>query len=498
MKVLLVYPFNLLDSKGRKDEPRIPLSITYIGAAARKAGHDVTLLDLRVKQQKMTNYLPQDFDSADLSILLELLEKQIEQKKTQMVGINCLFSAVFPSVIRIAKFIKKVNPKIDVIIGGIHPTLFTEQIMEKYSDCIDYVSIGESENQFVQLLNALDKSGVDTPDYIALSKIEGIAYNENGKLKINPKRNYLENLDELDFPAVDLLNMEDYFIDTSGWHSPKGINIKTAVPITTSRSCPKMCNFCSMHLLHGKRIRYRSPQNVIKELEFYAGKYGLRYFNFTDDNLTLNKKRTIELMDLIVKSGLNISFSTENGVYINSLDEEVLDAMSAAGLARLHLAFETGSDYIRNEVIGKNLYNTKINELAEILSLPKYNHIYLNGYFLLGLPEETEETLNETFDLIKSFPLDDYSLFYATPFLGTKLYEQCFNEGLFTKDYFYDKAKMVEQTDVGMLIMSDPHIKPYNLSVETLIKYRDIMQEHLTKIRTESGLPRSSPLRYRP
>ena len=92
-----------------------------------------------------------------------------------------------------------------------------------------------------------------------------------------------------------------YFIDTSGWHNPKGIPIKTPVPIITSRSCPKMCNFCSMHFVHGKKIRYRSPENVVEEMKMYINSYGLSYFNITDDNLTINKKRLIRLMDLIIK-----------------------------------------------------------------------------------------------------------------------------------------------------------------------------------------------------
>lgn len=201
-------------------------------------------------------------------------------------------------------------------------------------------------------------------------------------------------------------------------------------------------------------------------------------------------------MNLIVKENLNIQFSTENGVYLNTLDEEVIDAMSSAGLARLHLAFETGSDYIRNEVIGKRLYNKKINELGNILLKDKYNHIYLYGYFVIGFPEETEETLDETFQLITSFPLDNFSIFYATPYPGTKLYDQCLRNRLFLEEYFYKVDSLVHQVNVGQMVKGLPLIKPYNLAPSRLIEFKNKALDYLQKKRSKSPVPMSCPLRF--
>ena len=493
MKVLLVFPFSIIEWNNKYEEPRIPLSITYLAAATRKAGHNVSLVDLRVEQQKRKLEVSDSLECDDVNLLTKIMEDKITENDIEIVGINCLYSGLFPVVRHLANHIKLLNPNIKVVIGGIHPTIYASQILSQYKDIIDYVILGEGERSFVELVNSL---AADKPQ--AISGIDGAGYFENNKAVVNPKTRFIENLDELTFPAVDLLNISDYFTDTTGWHSPKKIPIKTPVPILTSRSCPKMCNFCSMHLVHGKKIRFRSPENVIEEMKMYINKYGLTYFNITDDNLTLNKPRLIKLMNLIIKENLNIQFSTENGVYINNLDEEVLDAMTSAGLARLHLAFETGSDYLRNEVIGKNLYNKKINEVKDIIIKDKYNHVFLYGYFVIGLPEETEKTLNETYQLITSFPLDNYSLFYAVPIPGTRLYNQCLKDKLFIEDYFYHIDSLVSQGNVGQMVKGTPNIRPYNLEISKLIEFKEMALNYLKEKRSNSLLPMSSPLRLTP
>jgi len=490
MNVLLVFPFSVIEWNNKYEEPRIPLNITYLAAAARKAGHHVILVDLRVEQQKRKLNMPDSLECDDVKLLTKIMEDKIVENNIEIVGINCLYSGLFPAVIHLANHIKLLNSNIKVSIGGIHPTIYTKEILNQYKDIIDYVIIGEGESSFVKLLDCLAANELSE-----ISSIDGLGYLRNNNVVINPKSNYIEKLDDVPFPAVDLLNISDYFIDTTGWHSPKGIPIKTPVPIITSRSCPKMCNFCSMHFVHGKKIRYRSPENVVEEMKMYINSYGLSYFNITDDNLNINKKRLIRLMNLIIKENLNIQFSTENGVYINNVDEEVLDAMSSAGLARLHLAFETGSDYLRNEVIGKNLYNKKIYEIKDIILKDKYNHVYLYGYFVIGLPEETEETLNETYQLITSFPLDNFSLFYAVPFPGTRLYNQCLKDKLFTEKYFYDVDLLVNQRDVGQMVKGLPNIKPYNLELTKLVEFKKNALDYLKKKRSNSSVPMSSPLR---
>lgn len=491
MNVLLVFPFSIIAWNNKYEEPRIPLNITYLASVARQAGHNVTLVDLRVEQQKCKLDPRDSLQCDDAVMLTEIMQHRISEGGIDVVGINCLYSGLFPVVLHLAKQIKSQNHNIKVVTGGIHPTIYAREILRQYGNYIDYVIIGEGESSFVELLNALRAN-----DAGLISRIDGVGYLDDDHVFINPKRKFIEQLDKLPFPAVDLLNVPDYFTDTSAWHSPKGLPIKTPVPILTSRSCPNMCTFCSMHLVHGNRIRYRSAGNVVEEIKTYLERYGLSYFNITDDNLNIHRQRVIELMDLIVKENLNIQFSTENGIFIRTLDEEVLDALNRAGLARLHLAFESGSDFIRTKIIGKRISNKTIEDLKHILAKPKYNHIYLYGYFVIGFPEETDKSLEQTYELITSFPLDNYSVFYATPFPGTPLYEQCMKGRLFTEEYFYDTDLLVNQVDVGQMVKGLPCIKPYNLKLADLIEFKAKALDYLQAKRASSGVPMSSPLRF--
>ncbi|MBF0359017.1 MAG: radical SAM protein [Magnetococcales bacterium] len=489
MNTLLIFPFSIVAWNDKFEEPRLPLNITYLGAAARKAGHQVSLMDLRMEQQIRNFDMPKSMEDATVKTLTDLMDAEIAKSEIKVVGINCLYSGLFPPLRHLATHIKKQNPDIKVVIGGIHPTIYTKEILDKHSDIIDFVINGEGEKSFVDLLAYLEGKGV-----AELSAIGGLGYRQDGESIVTPRGAFIEDLDGMDFPAVDLLNVENYYTDTSGWYSPKGQNIKTPVPILSSRSCPIECNFCSMHFVHGDRARYRSPEDVVEEMKMYIDTYGLRYFNITDDNLTINRKRLVKLMDLIVKENLDIQFSTENGVYINGLNEEVMDAMSSAGLARLHLAFESGSDYIRNEVIGKKTYNKKIDEIKDLVKLEKYNHIYLYGYFILGFPEETLETLADTAKLITTFPLDNYSLFYAIPFPGTRLFDQCVKDKLFMEDYFYDQDALLNQVNVGQMVTGLPSIRPYNLAIEDLMAFKEKYMKFIDDKRKNSGRPGSSPL----
>lgn len=490
-KVLLIFPFSISKCwSGKRDVRSIPMGITYIASSLKKAGYVVEIMDLEIERLKHKIDTPESFRCQEAVKLKKIFQDKVNSFRPDVIGINCLYSGLFPSVIFLAELIKKINKKIIVEIGGIHPTTFPDEIINQYCNIIDYILKGESEETFVQLMDAIFYSKYE------FEEIDGLVCFQNNRIINNSKKYFIDNLDQIPFPAVELLDISDYYFDTEEYYNPKKIPIDTVVPILTSRSCPIGCNFCNMSLVHGKKIRYRSPENVVDEIQMYVEKYNLRYFTFIDDNLTINKNRLISIMNLIVKRKLDIQFSTDNGVYVNSIDEEVLSAMVDAGLVRLSLAFETGSDYIRNEIIGKKLYNKKIYELKNIIkSNKKFNKIYLYGFFIIGFPEETKQTLEDTWNLINEFPLDNFCVSYATPFPGTKLFEQCKEEKLFSKEYLYDSTKMVNSPD--FYYESElPHIKPYNLEIEELINFKKKAFEYLKNRINNTNVYKNYPLRY--
>ena len=275
------------------------------------------------------------------------------------------------------------------------------------------------------------------------------------------------NPDTIPFPAYELVNLRDYYVDTSGWHNPKNLPINTSVPIISSRSCPNRCNFCSMFLVMGPKWRARSSKNVVDEIEYVYKKYNHRHFSFMDDNFTLDKGRAIEICKDIIDRKLNIQFETPNGLSINTLDEKTMDTLVSAGMVRTYLAIESGSDFIRNKVMRKNVSNEKIYEVINLTK--KYKQLNVAAFFIMGMPEETKETLKETYRMIKELKVDRIFLMNIVPFPGTDLFEQA------------KKDNLLINTDTENLYIADNRyftrynrffLKPYNLEIKDLIEFR--------------------------
>jgi len=188
-----------------------------------------------------------------------------------------------------------------------------------------------------------------------------------------------------------------------------------------------------------------------------------------DDNFTLDKSYVLQVCDLIIKKNLNIQFDTPNGIATYSLDEEVIDALVSAGLIRVSLGIESGSDYIRNKVIGKRLSMEKIYEVVKITK--KYKELYVRAFFIMGMPEETRKTLMETYEMIEAIDIDRPMVHNIIPYPGTKLFRQVVRDGLFASDidieniWKFDKFYFNENKQF--------FLKPYDLELEELQEFRE-------------------------
>ena len=325
-----------------------------------------------------------------------------------------------------------------------------------------------------------------------MSNIDGLCYRAGNKVIVNPKKEYISDLDSLPIPAWDLLDMKHYEIEQEKWekfwHNPLGLKLRFRWPILTSRSCPMNCNFCAMHLVHGKKIRFRTAYNCFEEIE-YLNNHGINYFSIIDDNFTFDKRRVIELADIIVKKNIKIYIDTPNGISMKFFDKEVLEALKAMGLLRIYFAPESGSDYIRNEIIGKRLSKEKIFEVSELVRNEK--DIFIRAFFIIGMPQETIETLEDTYDMIKALYIDDASIHYAIPFPGTRLYDEVISENLLIipeRDALFAENYQLS-SDV-------PFIKPYNLQIEELIAFRKKVGALFAQRYESLGISRKYPIHH--
>jgi len=453
MRILLISSFTPGEISRKDISP--PLSLLYVAAVLRANGHEVTLLDLTP--------IPVPPEVEREQFYIERIIETFDRVNPDLVGQNCFQSTHFSFVRRVAREVKSKNISVPFVIGGIHPTLFAREIIENCPE-IDYVILGEGEVQIKELTDALSKGKKN-----AINGIPSIAYRDDSGLPVVTQRQgYIKDLDSIPMPAWDLVRVEDYYTDHSNWYNPRGLDIKMSVPILTSRSCPFDCNFCSAHSMMGRGLRMHSPGRVVDEMEKLYRDYGLNYFGFVDDNLTLNKKHIMSICNEIVRRGMNIQFESFNGYNVASMDEEIVEAMSNAGCVYVIMPIEHGSDYIRNKIIGKNLPRNKIYELAEIYK--KYN-LLTRGVFIMGFPEDTRETLNETYKMMQGLQLDLYNVFTLIPFPGTRIYEQARRDNLFINEV--DADRMWDGESGLSTLDNQIFIKPYNMTIDELLEFRE-------------------------
>ena len=453
-KILFINPPTMGNSYIGNDN-YFPLGLLYCATVAKANNMDVKIVDAN-------NYYYPNIYNIDNTMLLEYIEDNlyayIEQYTPDIIGIGAIFSGAFRGLRIIAERIKDRFPTIPIVVGGIVATMFAEEILKKYT-FIDYVVIGEGESTLVQLVQCIFNTG-----YV-YDHIDGIAFRQDGKVVVSPKTKFEKNLDALPIVDYDILNLEEYKMDTSDWYSPKKIEIGQPFPILSSRSCPQQCNFCNMWLVHGPKIRFRSPTNVLDEMEHLYNNYNVRYFQFIDDNLTFDKRRILEICNGILKRKMDIQFDTPNGVSIKKMDREIIDALVAAGMVRVSLAIESGSEYIRNKVIGKGLTNKKIYDVVNRCS--RYPHLWIKGFFVIGMPQETKETLNETYKMITELPLNDFGIFFATPYKGTALFNYCVEHKLITSKI--DEYLTIDDLQLGSVT---PHFQPHAVTKDDLVSFQ--------------------------
>jgi len=456
-------------------------ALLSLAAVLQQAGFTVELLDLNT-------YKPWALPPAAAeATIAAAISGRIRESRPSLIGIGCLFSGQFPGVLRDAHTCKQANPSIPVVVGGMHPTTFPREILVN-CPAIDYVVIGEGERQIVAIARWVQHRRAD------LAQVDGIAWRDAaGEVVVNEKKTYIDDLDSLPLPAYELMRFSDYDHDTTHWHNPRRHSFSMTVPLVSSRSCPMRCNFCSMFLVMGPRIRFRSPVHLVDEIEHLYREYGQRHFSFMDDNVNLKKRHILSICDEILRRGLEIQFETPNGLMTNALDREVMDGMIAAGWIRGAIAIESGSDHIRNTIMGKRLSREKI---FEVIALARsYPRLYFKAYFIIGMPEDTRDTLQQTYDMIREIEIDDPYVTNLIPFPGTRVFEQARRDNLFVEDFDFQNLWRMD----GFHYHDNKrfYIRPYQLRLEELQEFRRAFDRLLLENRAARRRERAAALEAR-
>lgn len=396
MRVLLIQPnYRRIYAYAQKKEitPIFPpLGLAYIAAVMKKNNIEVRILES---------------NAWDLSH--EQIADCVKNYSPDLIGITSTTSLI-EEAHEIAKLFQK---DIKIVIGGIHASSMPYETLEKF-ERFDYLVRGEGE--FTMLELAQGKS---------ISKIKGLSYKKKGKIIHNPDRELNERLDDLPFPAREFLPMNKYF--------SAGAKQNPSDYILSSRGCPYQCLFCADHLVHGRKFRFRSPENIIKEVEEIYRR-GAKDWDFVDDNFTLIAERVEKFCDLIIERGLNkkMSWRCSNGIRVDMITPNLLKKMKEAGCYMVSLGIESGNE----EILKKMKKNINLEKIRKAVSWCRKAGIETRGLFMFGNLGENKKTMEDTIRFAKSLDLDSATFHITIPFPNTDYWKIIVKEGeIYPKDY---------------------------------------------------------------
>ena len=416
------------------------LGIEYLAAYTRHAGHEVQVLDA-----SLAPAVPDGDGSFHVGVPMEQVSQLIRDSRPDVVGVSCHYEFSAPYAYDIVRRAKEIDPEIVTVMGGLFVSVNTTKPI---NDCpeLDYALVGEGETAFVNLLSAIGTGQVQS--------IDGIIFRTDaGKVRYNPKKNYIEDLDSVPFPARDLVDIETYM--RGGFdYQLYGLGYRPSLSLLTSRSCPMGCTFCNMKLVHGRRWRHRSADNCVEELKEMVGRWGAQHVHIMDDFFTLRIDRAKEFCRQVINSGIKVRWNTPNGISVKKIDKELCDLMKRAGCANVCVAIESGSEKVRIEIMNKK---TRDEEIVSATARFREAGIPVVGFVIIGMPGETVEENRKSIDFIKKLPLTSIVTSFVVPFRGTQLYDELRAAGKlddrpFGRDDYKNPVSMNEGISVEQMV----------------------------------------------
>ncbi|NQT24236.1 radical SAM protein [candidate division KSB1 bacterium] len=408
MKTTLVYPYKKKMFTGCNP----PVSLLYLAAALQRAGQDVSVIDI-------------DEDDRSYAEVLE----HIKSESPDLVGVP-LYTLALDEGYNFVQFMAKESHPWKLLLGGPHVSVSTDAVMKEFESC-DFILRGEAENSIVELTEFLEK-GKD------LSHVKGLTFRKNGSVINNPEINKQIELNELAFPARDLLKSA-YEKNTYWRLGHRG----TTDFIITSRGCPYNCNFC---FRLARKFRKRSPENIVAELKELKSR-GIENVHIMDDLFVWNKPHFFEVVNLIKKEKLNMKFKVR--ARVNFIDEEMLRAMKEIGVKSVVYGIESGSQIILDAMNKK----TTVEMNYRAIRITKQAGLECYGDLFLGYPGETLETIKETERLLLKAKPTAINLSVMYPIPGTHVYDEAKKQGTLRDDWdihgrkAWIKLPWIESTD---------------------------------------------------
>jgi len=389
-----------------KHAPFISLGLLYLAAILRKNGYEVDVIDCQA-----------------LGYWYDDVEKELAKRKPHVVGITST-TLTYKPALRIAKIAKRVCPEATTILGGCHVTFWD---FEALRECpyADIIVRKEGEITLLEIMKCLEGNG-------NLRNVLGVTYRDKGEIIRNPDRPYIENLDELPFPAHDLLPIER--LREAG---------ALIFPVITSRGCIFWCDFCTAVRMFGRKYRTRSPKNIADELELLEEEFSAEEVAFCDDLFTLDQTRVVKLCREIKERKLKIKWTC--GTRVDMVTKDLLRTMKEAGCIGVWFGVESGSQRLLEEM-HKGI---SVDQTIKAFKWAREIGLRTLAQVIIGFPGEDKKTAWETIRLVEKISPDEVGFYnVATPFPGTPLYDQVMKNGWLRVTDFekYDTTKPIFET----------------------------------------------------
>ncbi len=349
------------------------------------------------------------------------LENTIKNSNFDVIGFSFMFDTSFKWLFDLSKICKEFRPDVPTIVGGASATLSFDELLDEVP-FVDYVCYSEGEKSVCDLLDSSKLSEEFRKNPWVNKKSNGV------KPLVNPVA-HLDEVINLDYDIIDVstYSMKESFSPYCSYREEKDIK---QFFLVTSRGCPFKCTFCSEPALHGPDMRYASVDKIIDHVTMLCEKYNANVITFYDDQLLLNVQRSKELFRRLIPFELRLE--APNGVTAVFIDDEMAMLMRQAGFDSISLAIESGSEYVLRNIINKPL---RIPKLKEVVKSLRKADIFIQAFFVIGMPGEEEEHRQESYDLIEELDFDWASFSIASPVRGSKLYDQAKRNGWLQDDF---------------------------------------------------------------
>lgn len=392
------------------------VGFVYIAGSLRAAGYEVDYYDAMSLWHKWPD-----------------IKNRIEEFKPDVVATTS-FTASIIKAVELCDLAKQINPEIITMIGNVHAAFCYDELLQQDHGIIDYIVRGEGEVTMVELLDCLN-SGSDP------ATIKGIAFWRDNQVVVTPKAPYIHDLDSLP-TAWDLVEWPIYSYRAKD-------NARLAI-ISTSRGCKSQCSFCSQQLFWAQSWRARSAENVVEEIEMLGKTYGVQVAMLSDELPTFDRERWEKILDLMIERQVPVKLLMETRVDDILRDADIMWKYRKAGVEHIYVGVEAGSQ----ETLDLFNKNTEVAQSKQAIDIINGADIVSETSFVLGMPDDTKESIAKTIELAKHYNPDMAFFLAIAPWPYAELYP-ALEPFVFTKDY--SKYNLVE-----------PVIKPKNMTIEEL------------------------------